>query len=190
MIRLNNIFFSYGDKKVFDNFTLDIGSNDRLWLSGQSGCGKTTLLRLILGLETSQKGEIIKDISLKPSVVFQEDRLLPFKTALQNIMLVTNDETLAKENLEALGLKTEADTLVSELSGGMKRRVAIARALSVPFDYLILDEAFTGLDKQNIEIAIKQILKIAKDKAIILVSHSPLEAELLGAKQINCQALL
>ncbi len=185
MLKIDNISFSYGDKKVFESFSLEILQNDRIWLYGESGCGKTTLLRLILGLEAVQQGKIIKDKNLKPSAVFQENRLLPFKTALQNITLVGADKETAIENLNALGLSDSINKPVSELSGGMKRRVAIARALSVPFDYLILDEAFTGLDKQNIETSVKQILKIAKDKAIILVSHSPFEAELLGAKQVK-----
>ncbi len=185
MISIKNISFSYGDKKIFENFSLEIGENDRIWLSGQSGCGKTTLIRLILGLETAQKGEMIKSNNLKASVVFQEDRLLPFKTALQNIMLVTTNAALAKENLKALGLENETNTKISELSGGMQRRVAIARALSCEFDYLILDEAFTGLDKENIILATKQILKVAKNKPIILITHSPFEAELLGVKEIK-----
>lgn len=185
MIKLNNISFSYGDKKIFENFSLNIGKNDRIWLSGGSGCGKTTLIRLILGLETAKKGKIQIESNIKPSVVFQEDRLLPFKSALQNIMLLTTNEALAKENLKALGLQNEINTKISELSGGMQRRVAIARALSCDFDYLILDEAFTGLDKENIILAVKQILKIAKDKPIILITHSPFEAELLGVKEVK-----
>lgn len=185
MININNISFSYGDKKIFKNFSLSINKNDRIWLSGQSGSGKTTLIRLILGLEVTQKGEIIKQKGLKPSVIFQEDRLLPFKTALQNIMIVSNNPALARENLKALGIEDCADMPVNKLSGGMQRRVAIARALSCDFDYIILDEAFTGLDKENIILAVKQILKIAKDKPIILITHSPFEAELFGAKEIK-----
>ncbi|MBE6787778.1 MAG: ABC transporter ATP-binding protein [Ruminococcaceae bacterium] len=187
MIKINNISFAYDDKKIFEDFSLEIGDNDRIWLSGGSGMGKTTLVRLILGLEKAQKGEIFIPKDAKPSVVFQEDRLLPFKTALQNVLLITENETLAKENLKALGLENEINTKISELSGGMARRVAIARALSVDFDYLILDEPFTGLDKENVILAVKQILKIAKDKSIILITHSPYEAELLSAKEIKLQ---
>ena len=185
MIELNNISFNYGEKNILKDFSLKINKGDRIWLSGESGSGKTTLIRLILGLEKTQKREIQIEENAKPSVVFQEDRLLPFKTALQNIMLVTTNESLAKENLKALGLKNEIHTKTYELSGGMQRRVAIARALSCDFDYLILDEAFTGLDKENIILAVKQILKIAKDKPIILITHSPFEAELLGVKEIK-----
>ncbi len=185
MLKINNISFSYDDKKVFENFSLQIKSGEHVWLHGESGCGKTTLLRLILDLEMPQSGTIEKDGNLKPSAVFQENRLLPFKTALQNIMLVGAKKETAIENLKSLGLEDSINKPVSELSGGMERRVAIARALSVPFDFLVLDEAFTGLDRQNAEIAINRILKVAEKKTIILVSHSPFEAELLGAKKIE-----
>ncbi len=181
MLKINNVSFSYDNKKIFSDFSFELSENDRVWLHGESGCGKTTLLRLILGLEKPQYGEIVGTTGLKPSVVFQEDRLLPFKTALQNIMLVNGDRQKAIDNLKALGLGDNLNTPVNELSGGMCRRVAIARALSVEFDYLILDEPFTGLDKENVETAIKLILKTAENKPIILATHSPLEAELLGA---------
>lgn len=181
MLKIDRISFSYDEKKIFENFSLYINQNDKIWLSGESGCGKTTLIRLILGLEQPQGGEIIRTEGLKPSVVFQENRLLPFKTALQNIMLVSPDRQKAIDNLTALGLGENLNTKVNELSGGMCRRVAIARALTADFDYLILDEPFTGLDKENVETAIKLILKTAENKPIILVTHSSLEAELLGA---------
>ncbi len=185
MLKIDNITFSYGDKNIFKDFSLEIKNGDRIWIYGRSGLGKTTLIRLMLGLEEPQKGSIINLNRLKPSVVFQENRLLPFKTALQNILLVTTNRDKAIENLTALGLKNEINTLVSELSGGMKRRVAIARALSVDFDYLVLDEPFTGIDNDNIKIATELILKNLQNKPLILVSHSEREAELLNTKKIK-----
>lgn len=185
MLKIDNISFSYGENTVFQNFSLDILGNEKIWLFGESGCGKTTLLKLVLGLEKPQKGNVININDAKPSVVFQEDRLLPFKTALQNVLLIKNDPQKAIENLSALGLENYINTPVSELSGGMCRRVAIARALTADFDFLVLDEPFTGLDKENIEKAVNQILRVTQDKAIILVTHSQEEAELLGAGQIK-----
>ncbi|MBO5020575.1 MAG: ABC transporter ATP-binding protein [Clostridia bacterium] len=181
MIKFNNVTFGYGKKKIFENFNFHIKDGEKISLFGESGCGKTTLLRLILGLEKAQKGQIIKKEGLKASVVFQENRLLPFKTVLQNITMFSDEET-AIYHLNALGLSDYKNAYPDDLSGGMKRRVAIARALSIDFDFLILDEPFTGLDTENIKLATEHILKTAKDKTIILVTHSPYEIELLGAE--------
>lgn len=185
MINVKDISFAYGDKKVLENFSLCINQGDRICLFGESGCGKTTLLRLIAGLEKEISGEIKREKELKISFVFQENLLLPFKTALENITLVGVSKQVATENLAALGVQDAANMLPSSLSGGMERRVAIARALSADFDLLILDEPFTGLDEENINITAKRILDVAKDRSIILVTHSKNEAELFGAKIIN-----
>ena len=185
MLKIDNISFAYGEKKIFESFSLNVEKGDKIWLSGESGRGKTTLIKLLLGLLKPQSGQIVIKSDAKPSVVFQEDRLLPFKTALQNILLINPDRQKAIDTLTALGLEENINTPVSELSGGMSRRVAIARALTANFDYLILDEPFTGLDNDNIRLSIKYILEIAKDKPIILITHSSAEAELLGAKEIR-----
>lgn len=184
MIKIDNISFSYKEKKIFSNFSLDIGNNDKICLFGESGCGKTTLLRLILGLEKPKKGKIIKTTD-KVSVVFQENLLLPFKTVLENITLMGADSKTALYHLEKLGVADYAQSLPDKLSGGMKRRVAIARALANDFDFLVLDEPFTGLDEENIKTAAEHILNTVKDRPIILVTHSPLEAELLKTKIIK-----
>ena len=185
MIKFDNVSFSYGDNLILKNFNLEIKNGDRVCFFGESGCGKTTLLRLILGLEKQKNGKIIKSENLKPAVVFQENRLLPFKTVLENIVLFCGNAKRAENNLNALGVSDCKNLYPNELSGGMKRRVAIARALSVDFDYLCLDEPFTGLDNENIKLAAQHILNTAGNKPIILVSHSLEEAELLSAKIIN-----
>ena len=183
MINLNNVSFSYGDKKILENFNLKVESGERICLFGESGKGKTTVLRLILGLDTQNSGNTV--IQGNPSVVFQENRLLPFETVLGNIRTVKGDEEKARELLEKFGLADYAEKYPRSLSGGMKRRVAIIRALCREFDFLVLDEPFAGLDKENIELAAEIINEYSKDKAIILVTHSEWEAELLDAKIVN-----
>lgn len=185
MISIDNISFSYGEKEILKDLSLNISKGDRICLFGESGCGKTTLLRLILRLEKPQKGKIEGIESLKASVVFQENRLLPFKTVLENITLFGSSEKTALGHLSALGIAEVSDSLPSALSGGMQRRVAIARALSSEFDFLILDEPFTGLDDANLSLAAEHILKTAEDRPIIMVTHSAAEAELFKAKIIN-----
>ncbi len=189
MITLNNVSFSYGEKEVLKNFSLSIKKGDKICLFGESGCGKTTVTRLILGLEKPDSGEIIKESNLKPGVVFQENLLLPFKSVLKNITLLGADAQTTTENLEALDIGDYKNSLPSSLSGGIERRAAIARALSQNFDFLILDEPFTGLDKENILKAAELILKRAQNKPIILITHSMLEAEILGCEIVKMEKI-
>ena len=184
MLKINNLTFSYEDKNIFNNFSLEIKNGEKIWLSGPSGCGKTTLIKLMLGLLKPQKGEINLG-NLTPSVVFQENRLLPFYTVMQNIELVGGDKEKAKEILLALGIGETENLYPSSLSGGMKRRAAIARALSIPFNLLILDEPFNGIDEKNLQSACDCINKFAADKTVILITHNPEEAELLGTKKVE-----
>ncbi len=184
MLKIKGISFSYGEKAIFSDYSFNINQGDRICFFGESGCGKTTLLRLIAGLEKPQIGEIKTEKNLDFSYVFQENLLLPTKTVLKNITLFGASDQKAIYNLEALGLKDVATKMPDELSGGMQRRVALARALANDFDILLLDEPFTGLDGENIESAAKHILKVAKHRPIVLVTHSKYEAELFNAKII------
>ena len=145
MLKLENVSFSYQDKKVLDNFSLEIKDGECICLKGDSGCGKTTVARLLLGLEKAQEG--IVTAPKKISCVFQEDRLLDHLTVLKNIFLVIpkKREKLVLELATELGLQDSLKLKISELSGGMKRRVAIIKAIAFSGDALILDEAFNGL---------------------------------------------
>ena len=184
MIRLDRVSFFYGEKQMMHDFSLSIEKENVLCLFGESGCGKTTVLRLLLGLEKPDSGNIYGIGKWKAAAVFQEDRLLPFWSLQKNIALTATDVGAAEENMKALGLLEVKDKAISSLSGGMKRRAAIARALSAAFDYLILDEPFTGLDDENIRRAAAHIRAVAKDRPIVMVTHSESEIAYMGAKKI------
>ena len=184
MIKFNNVTFGYGKKAVLQNFNLEIKDGENVCLFAPSGFGKTTILRLIMGLEKVKSGSIegIKD--KKISVTFQEDRLLNHKTVLQNMELFGGTDN-AEEILEALNIIDTKDLYPNNLSGGMARRAAIARALNYKADIYIFDEPFNGIDSENIEKTAKIILEKTKDKTVIIVTHSLYEAELLNARIIN-----
>lgn len=183
MIELNHVSFSYDGKQVLSDFSLKINEGGRICLHGASGAGKTTILRLILGLEKVQSGAVVCT-DKKMSVVFQENRLLDFRTTKDNIRLFA-DTDRTDYILSSLGIDGVRDKYPSELSGGMARRVAIARALSVDADVYIFDEPFTGLDRDNIIRAIKLINEITKDKILIAVMHEKEYACALNCKIIE-----
>lgn len=184
MVELQNVTFGYLLRKpVLQDFSLTVGPTDRLWLSAPSGEGKTTVLRLLLGLEQPRKGRVVRPDGLAVSCVFQEDRLLPHLTVLENVALFSDEDTAAKV-LTRLGLGECLDALPKSLSGGMARRAALARALSHPCQLLILDEPFTGLDEETKAAAVRAVDEFCRDKALVIATHEGDEALALGAKRV------
>ena len=184
MISFKNVSFGYGKRQILKNFSYDFKDGCRICLFGESGLGKPTILRLIMGLEKPPDGEITGIKGKKISAVFQEDRLLPFKTIKQNLTLFGSREK-AMENLERLGLMAAADSYPASLSGGMARRAAIARALTNQADIYLFDEPFNGLDGDNIKAAADLILQETKGKTFIAVTHDKNQAELLGTEILD-----
>lgn len=182
MIEFKDASFSYGDRKVLKNFSLEIKDGERVCLYGASGTGKTTLIRLALGLERATDGEVINSAK-SVSAVFQEDRLLPFKTVKGNIDLFCKSSR-ADYLLSSLGIAEASDKYPSMLSGGMKHRAAIARALAKEADLYIFDEPFAGLDEENIKKAIRLINEITSGKTVLAVTH-----ELKYARELNCKII-
>ena len=186
MLELNGISHSYGDRKVLQNIHLNLQHGQRIALMGPSGCGKTTLLRIALGLLTPTEGSV-KNSFRKTTAVFQEPRLLPWRTALENVNLVLGDgkttrETAAKY-LEQVKLLEAADQYPRELSGGMQQRVAVARALAAEGDLLVLDEPFKAMDEALREQIIARVAEARA--AILLVTHEEVEAKKLGCEIIK-----
>lgn len=184
MIKFNNVSFSYGKKNILKDFNLTVNDGEKICLFAPSGYGKTTVLRLIMGLEKPSLGSIEGIENKSISAVFQEDRLLPHETVLGNMRLFGGLEN-AEEILTALNLLNAKNLYPSELSGGMARRAAIARALNLGGDIYIFDEPFNGIDKENIERTAKLILEKTKDKTLVAVTHSIEEAKMLNTKIVN-----
>ena len=187
MIKLENISFAYGENTILNNFNLAVNAGECVQLLGVSGSGKTTVLRLILGLEKPHSGNVNAYENI--SVVFQEDRLLENVDVQSNIRLVLSKEQYAFADalLKEFGLYDIRKKKVSKLSGGMKRRVSLIRAIAYGGDALVLDEPFNGLDYDNKIIAAKIIKRefIAKNKPVLLITHISEDAQLLDAKTIN-----
>ncbi len=185
MLKLKNVSFSYGDKDILKGFSLEVSDGETVLLSGESGCGKTTVTRIILGLEKPTSGVV--EAPENVSCVFQEDRLVPHLSVLHNVTLCAGKDK--KETAEKLLFEAGLSGVIREkpakLSGGMKRRVAIVRALAAMGDALILDEPFNGLDAETKETMIKMIRREAAGVPILLISHNAEDAELMDARVVN-----
>lgn len=178
---------TFDGKQVFSDFSYTLSLQGITALMGPSGCGKTTLLRLLCGLESPDSGTI-SGAPETYTFLFQENRLLPWASALENVALVSDIET-AKNILRKVGLAQELQTLPSSLSGGMQRRVALARALAHKSPVLLLDEPFKGLDADLCREMIALLRQEAQTRPILLVTHSLQEAELAGATVINLNTI-
>ena len=172
--------------KVLDGIDLTIPANKITVILGRSGCGKTTLLRLVSGLETLDQGEILGVNSKKTSYVFQEDRLMPWLNVKKNITFgIQNkeiDNSKIDEIIEMVGLKKFYSAYPRQLSGGMKQRVSIARAFAYNPDFIMMDEPFSALDFFTREQMQKELLRIHQTSkcSILFVTHSIDEALILA----------
>ncbi len=182
-IFFENVSFSYGKTAVLSGVTWHLPDSGVVCLWGASGCGKTTALRLLAGLEKPSSGAI-SGVE-RAAMVFQEDRLLPWRTALENVTLIGADETRARELLVTLGLAADdANAYPQHLSGGQQRRVALARALAAESDILLLDEPFNGLDEGTWQDVVPLIKEAAESRPVVLVTHIREQIEALGASVI------
>ena len=184
MIALEDVSFAYGQKPVLQAVSLRFPKSGAVCLFGASGCGKTTLLRLLSGLEKPDKGRLTGLEGKRTAMLFQEDRLLPWLSVLETVAVVLEGpdaRARAADWLELVGLADAAHKRPAALSGGMRRRAALARALAVQPDVLLLDEPFSGVDEASWRELAGYIAAGYADRLVVLVTHIRAEAEQLGA---------
>lgn len=181
--KLKGIYKRFDNLDVLNNLNLDINKEEIICIVGPSGCGKSTLLNIISGLIKPDKGKITGDLDLV-GYVFQEDRLLPFKTVYENIAIVGKEKNYKKiiDLIHEVGLKGFEDSYPNKLSGGMRQRCSIARAFYFNSKILLMDEPFKSLD-YNLKVNMIDYLIKLWDKSkssIVFVTHNIDEALLLG----------
>ncbi len=189
MAEFRDVTKKYGNDTVLEGFSLTLKQDCPTVIMGESGRGKTTLLRIAAGLETPDRGGFFANGEMV-AYMFQEPRLLPWKSALENVRapLPKDAFSLADKYLLAVGLDLEADGKKSpaELSGGMAQRVALARffafAEHTDATLLLLDEPFSALDSETAERMAALLRGFSQGKTLAVVSHDESDAKALGAK--------
>lgn len=173
MIQIEALCLSYGDKTVLDRFSLELPLEGLTAFTGPSGCGKTTLLRVLGGLARPQSGTVSGLEADRTAFLFQENRLLPWRTVRQHItdVLPRQRRGEAEGWLAFAELEGEEDHFPSALSGGMARRLALARCAALGGDCLLLDEPFTGVDQERRGRLLTRLRALGTPA--ILVSHEP-----------------
>ena len=188
-IEIKNVCQSFSGKQVFKDLNLTIEDKKISCILGPSGCGKTTLLNIIAGIQRFDSGKIYPAPPLKVSYLFQESRLLPWFTALENVMYLM-DDSLSKrykkfkaiDLLYNIGLVGYENHYPHELSGGMARRVALVRVLAHPSSVLLLDEPFVSLDSE-LKFEIVELIRTLiqqEQRTAVCVTHDLMVAEKFG----------
>lgn len=184
-IEINNINKIYGTNHVLKNFSYNFSKNDSniFFITGVSGCGKTTLMRILSGLEKADSGTIFYNYTntfasktpiYNPSMVFQEDRLINEFSALDNIKALYGKKYSTKylmEQFSLVGLTEYMNKPVISLSGGMKRRIAIVRAMLSDSPLILMDEPFKGLDEELANKVINYVKENLNNRMLIIITH-------------------
>ena len=176
-LTLHNLRKAYDGHVVLDGLSHTFPQGTLTCVTGRSGCGKTTLLRLIAGLDTPDAGRVLGMPEGGISMVFQEDRLPPQLDAADCLRCVLKRDARREARiagaLASLGLAEASGQPVREYSGGMRRRVALARALLFPSPLVLLDEPFKGLDAATRRQAIDFCRSLLAGRTTLLVTHDP-----------------
>ena len=181
-VTIQNACKAYEGRAILDQFDLEFPQKGTICLLGPSGCGKTTLLNCIAGLEMLDSGAVLGIEDRKIAYMFQEDRLLPWISARENVEVILNHPHIktAERWLEAVGLKDDMEKRPAEVSGGMRQRVALARALAFGGEIFLLDEPFRALDHKT-RLRMQTLLQKHTQEALkILVTHDLEEARSLA----------
>lgn len=191
-MKLEKIKKQFEGKIIFNDYDLTLDEGKIYCVMGESGRGKTTLLRMIAGLEPIDGGRIILKKDALCSMVFQEERFFEWESVWKNIAIVLegkerkarNLKEMIVSHLQRVGLENVAEVPVKELSGGMKRRVSLVRGMMAKSSYILMDEPFTGLDEATKEKAIQYVLEEQKGRTILLTTHSKEEVKKLNGRLI------
>ena len=183
-ITLDKVSRAFDGRRVLQNVSMELPRRGAVCFFGPSGCGKTTLLRLICGLDKPDSGRVNIPQGTRFACHFQEDRLLPWYTAEENLRLVGEDiDTQAW--LDKVLLPEAGKLYPDELSGGMRRRVSLARALAHDSDVLVLDEPVRELDEATAGKMLELIARSVGDRLLIMVTHDRTQAEKLGCRVVE-----
>lgn len=189
MIEIKNLSKIYKGEFLYKDFNIAFETGKVTVITGVSGSGKTTCLKILAGLEKFERGQVTGLEHQKIAVVFQEDRLLEWMSVYDNIAFVLKSymqpeemTVVIKEVLELVELWDYRDYKIKDLSGGMQRRITLARALAYESDVLLMDEPFKGLDDELKVRIMRRLKKIweAKPKTVIMITHNQAEVEILG----------
>lgn len=191
MLEIKNLSKSFDGKILFENFSFSFSDKGAYAIVGESGIGKTTLLRMIAGLDKDYDGEITNGGIGRVSFAFQEYRLFPQLSVIENVVFAISDIKdkavfkKAYEMLSNLGF-SESDMKLTpaELSGGMKQRVSIARAMLFDAPILLLDEPTKELDPGNAHIVRSLILKESERRLVLVVTHNDEDIPLINAQKL------
>lgn len=184
-MELSHIAKSFGGVPVLRDVSLALEPDRAVCVMGRSGAGKTTLARILLGLETPDAGTVRGTRGARFAVSFQEDRLLGWLSAAGNLRFACGalDDALLDAAFAAVGLAGEdRHKPAASLSGGQRRRVSLLRALLAPADAVVLDEPFTGLDARAREEAAAYTRARCAGRILLCITHEPGDAALLGAR--------